>query len=76
VSSPEVPPGKLYKITDIKEWTRISPEGQFYKVMQIFYITKSGIRGSVEVKKVEFTKEKAAELVEAEAREIEATLEL
>jgi len=46
------------------------------RYMEVEYETKSGIRGHVRIKKEEFTREKAAELVEKEAREIEETLAL
>jgi len=67
---------ELYRITGIRETTDITPEGLFVRYMEVTYVTKSGIEGHVRIKKEEFTKEKAAELVEKEAREIEETLAL
>jgi len=67
---------ELYRIVSIRETTDITPEGLFVRYIEVEYETKSGIRGHVRIKKEEFTKEKAEELVEKEAREIEETLKL
>jgi len=67
---------ELYKITGIREVTDITPEGVFIKLMEVTYETKSGVSGSVRIRKEEFSKAKAAELIEREAREIEETLKL
>jgi hypothetical protein len=67
---------ELFKIESILERTAISPEGEFYKVMEVRYITRSGIRGTVDIKKTEFSKEKVREVVEKEARALEESLKL
>jgi len=67
---------ELYRIIGVRETTVLTPEGTFERYMEVSYETKSGVRGSVRIKKEEFTKEKAAELIEKEAREIEETLAL
>ncbi|MBW2559873.1 MAG: hypothetical protein JRE40_03340 [Deltaproteobacteria bacterium] len=63
-----------YKIEGMTERTRIDPAGKFYRVWEITYVTKSGVRGTVEIPKKEFSKKKAAEIVKKEAVEIEETL--
>jgi len=66
----------LYKILAIREVTDISPEGVFIKLMEVECETASGIKGTIRIPKEEFTKEKVAELVSKEAREIEEALKL
>jgi len=66
----------LYKVTNIVERTTITPEGLFQVFMEVHFETKSGVKSSILIKKEEFTKAKAEELVEKAAKEIESTMAL
>jgi len=65
---------ELFKIESITERTSITKEGTFVKEMEVEYVTKSGVRGTVMLPKEGFTAEKAREAVKREAEEIEKTL--
>lgn len=50
---------KKYTVETIVERTELRPDGRFYEVYEITYITAAGVRGSVKVPAEEYTKEEA-----------------
>jgi len=57
------------EITDIRETLTLTPAGVFEKVIEITYKVNEFI-GTVSMKKEDYTKEKALELVKVEAKKI------
>jgi len=65
---------ELFKIEFIRERTELTPEGEFITLMEVSFVTKSGIKSSVLIPKEKYTKELAIKQVEKLASELEGAL--
>jgi len=67
---------ELFKVTQIKERSELTPEGTFERITEVHFRTRSGIESYVEIKSYEFSEKKAYELVRKKALEYERVLAL
>ena len=67
---------KLYSVTNTITRTFIDDTGQPVLGYRIFFVTKSGLTGFVDVAKAGYSDELASKKLHAEAERLEATLKL
>ena len=67
---------ELFKVTNVVKRVKLTATGEFIDVYEVFFTTKSGIEGSIEVPVELFSKEKVREMIEKEASEIEGVMNL
>jgi len=66
----------MERIVSITQATRLTPDGRLVPTMVVSYMVDEFGPFSVEIDKVEFTAEKARELVAKEAEQIRKTLQI
>lgn len=67
---------QLYTVTNIRRVTRMLANGNFVEVMEVSFTTPSGVASSIDVPLEHFLVDQVRELLEAEARKIEAIMKL